>query len=75
MKLNEFGQVEVIIWSRYEGEEQKRGAISSREGKCRIYGTGQDVATSVGHHVATGQSLRHPTDHLLPENAPRLPRR
>lgn len=38
----------------YEGEKQERGAISAREGERRVHGTGQDVATSIGHHIATG---------------------
>lgn len=55
-----------------EGEKQKCGEESAREGKRRVFGAGQAAAAALGHHQSTGQSVHHPPHHQLPQNATRL---
>uniref|UniRef100_A0A8D8KHE5 (northern house mosquito) hypothetical protein n=1 Tax=Culex pipiens TaxID=7175 RepID=A0A8D8KHE5_CULPI len=66
-------------WSRHplrhEGEEQKRGPVAARKGKRRVPRAGQAAAAAECHHVPAGQGVHHPAHHVVPEDAPGVPRR
>lgn len=58
-----------------EREKQKRGTVSPRERKRRVSGPGEAFAAARRDHLTARQGQRHPTNDLLSQDAPSLPRR
>lgn len=58
-----------------EGEIEDSGEDAPGEGEQRVLRARQNAALTVRDHVSAGQSVHHPPDQQLPEDATGVPAR